>query len=218
MLVKLLLSEIATAVDGYLLGKDVAISSVSIDTRTLCKADLYIAIKGPVFDGHDFINNAEVAGASAVLVSEKCETKLAQIVVKDTHLALAELAGVWRNKAKVSTVAITGSNGKTTVKEMIAAILSVDADVLFTKGNLNNDIGVPLTLLELDKQHQYAVIEMGANHAGEIAYSCHYAKPDIAVITNAGSAHIEGFGSLDGVAKAKSEIFQSLSDLFKFHV
>jgi len=207
---ELLLSEIALAVDGRLIGADRAVSAVSIDTRTLAKTDLYIAIKGPNFDGHDFIGKAEAAGASAVLVEQESDTGLAQIIVKDTHLALAELAGVWKNKAEVKTVAITGSNGKTTVKEMIAAILSVDANVLFTKGNLNNDIGVPLTLLKLQKQDQYAVIEMGANHSGEIAYSSQFAQPDVAVITNVGAAHIEGFGSLEGVANAKGEIVASL--------
>jgi len=209
---ELLLSEIAVAVDGCLLGEDVAVSSVSIDTRTLLKADLYIAIKGPNFDGHSFIDKAASAGASAVLVEQECDTELAQIIVKDTHLALAELAGVWKNKASVKAVAITGSNGKTTVKEMIAAVLNVNANVMFTQGNLNNDIGVPLTLLKLQKQNQYAVIEMGANHSGEIAYSSHYVQADIAVITNVGAAHIEGFGSLEGVARAKGEIIESLGD------
>jgi len=208
---ELLLSEIVQAVGGRLLGEDLSVSAVSIDTRTLAKNDLYIAIKGPSFDGHGFIDKAEAAGASAVLVAQECDTALSQIVVKDTRLALAELAGTWKNKAKVKTVAVTGSNGKTTVKEMIAAILSVDAKILFTQGNLNNDIGVPLTLLKLQEQHQYAVIEMGANHSGEIAYSSRFAQPDIAIITNVGAAHIEGFGSLDGVAKAKGEIVASLN-------
>jgi UDP-N-acetylmuramoyl-tripeptide--D-alanyl-D-alanine ligase len=209
---KMLLSEIATAVDGDLLGMDLAVSSVSIDTRTLAKTDLYIAIKGEVFDGHGFIDKAELAGASALMVSQACETELPQIVVKDTHLALAEMAGAWKSKAKVKTIAITGSNGKTTVKEMIAAILSVDADVLFTQGNLNNDIGVPLTLLKLQEQHQYAVVEMGANHSGEIAYSCRCTQQDVALITNVGAAHIEGFGSLEGIARAKAEIIEGLAD------
>ncbi len=208
----MMLSEVAKAVNGQLVGQDRAISSVSINTRTLVENDVYLAIKGSVFDGHDFIEKAEIADAGALIVSQKSETKLPQVIVKDTHLALAELAGVWKNKAKVSTVAITGSNGKTTVKEMIAEVLSINANVLFTQGNLNNDIGVPLTLLKLQRQHQYAVIEMGANHAGEIAYSSHYAQPDVAVITNVGAAHIEGFGSLEGIAKAKGEIIESLAD------
>ena len=209
---KMLLSEVANHVNGELSGKDIEISSVSIDTRTLVEGDLYIAIRGQVFDGHVFINKAEKAGASAVLVETEVDTKLPQIRVKDSHKALAELAAAWKNKAKVKTIAVTGSNGKTTVKEMIAAILEINASVLFTKGNLNNDIGVPLTLLKLNRQHQYAVIEMGANHAGEIEYSSHYTQPDVAVISNVGAAHIEGFGSLEGVARAKGEIIQSLSN------
>ncbi len=208
---QMLLSEVASFTKGYLVGKDLAIVSVSIDTRTLLKGDLYIAIKGQNFDGHAFIEQAEKAGAGAVLVEYELETQLPQIVVKDTHKALAELASAWKNQSDVKTIAVTGSNGKTTVKEMIAAILAVNAKVHFTKGNLNNDIGVPLTLLKLQQKHQYAVVEMGANHLGEIKYSSHYAQPDVAVITNVGAAHIEGFGSLEGVARAKGEIIEGLS-------
>jgi len=206
------LNEITQYIDGELFGEDREISSVSIDTRTLVEGSLYLAIKGQNFDGHAFIEKAEKAGAYAVLVNHKTETALPQIIVKDTHLALAEVAAFWKNKFLIKTIGVTGSNGKTTVKEMIASILSVNAKVLFTQGNLNNDIGVPLTLLKLQKEHQYAVIEMGANHAGEIKYSSHYVKPDVAVITNAGVAHIEGFGSLEGIAKAKAEIFESLGE------
>jgi len=208
---EMLLSEIAKEVAGDLYGRDLAVSAVSIDTRTLTKGDLYIAIKGANFDGHSFIDKAKLAGTSAVLVEHKCDTELPQIVVEDAHLALAELAGAWKNKAKVKTVAVTGSNGKTTVKEMIAAILNVNASVWFTQGNFNNDIGVPLTLLRLQETHEFAVIEMGANHSGEIAYSSRYAQADVAVITNVGAAHIEGFGSLEGVAKAKGEIISGLN-------
>ncbi len=208
----MLLSDISQYVDGVLLGEDRKISSVSIDTRTLNKDDLYIAIKGQNFDGHTFIEKAEKAGASAVLVDHKTATLLPQMIVKETHLALAELAAAWKNKALIKTFGVTGSNGKTTVKEMLAGILSVNANVLFTQGNLNNDIGVPLTLLKIHEDHQYAVIEMGANHVGEIEYSSYYAKPDVAVITNAGAAHIEGFGSLEGIAKAKGEIIESLGE------
>ena len=207
---ELLLSEIAMAVDGKLLGENLAVSSFSIDTRTLSPADLYIAIKGQNFDGHDFIGKAEIAGASALLVQTECDTRLPQIIVRDSHLALAELAGAWKKKVAVKTVAVTGSNGKTTVKEMIAAVLSVSSTVLFTKGNLNNDIGVPLTLLRLHEKDQFAVVEMGANHSGEIEYSSRYAQADVAVITNVGAAHIEGFGSIEGVAKAKGEIIAGL--------
>lgn len=206
------LAEITDCVKGQLIGADVAISGVSIDSRTLSVGDLYIAISGERFEGHDFIDKAEGAGAIALLVAKKMPTKLAQVIVDDTRIALAELAGRVRDKAQVKVCAITGSNGKTTVKEMIAAILAIKFEVLFTQGNLNNDIGVPLTLMQLDGTQKFAVIEMGANHGGEIAYSSHYAKPDVAVISNVGAAHIEGFGSLEGVAQAKAEIIQSLTD------
>ncbi|NOQ64120.1 MAG: UDP-N-acetylmuramoyl-tripeptide--D-alanyl-D-alanine ligase [Methyloprofundus sp.] len=205
------LNDIAVCVDGQLQGENLDITGVGIDTRALKAGDLYIAIRGEQFDGHDFLAQAEAAGARAVIVAELMQTALPQIIVKDTRLALAELAAAVREKAQVTVCAMTGSNGKTTVKEMIAAILSVQASVLFTAGNFNNEIGVPLTLLRLTEQHQYAVIEMGANHQGEIAYSCQYAKPDVAIINNVGAAHIEGFGSLAGVAQAKAEIIQALS-------
>jgi UDP-N-acetylmuramoyl-tripeptide--D-alanyl-D-alanine ligase len=207
----MLLSEIAASVSGELSGQDRAVYSVSIDTRTLLDGDLYIAIKGENFDGHIFIDKAVEAGACAVLVDSDVKTDIPTISVKDTHLALAELAGAWKSKSAIKTVGITGSNGKTTVKEMVATILAVDAETLFTQGNLNNDIGVPLTLLKIQEQHQYAVIEMGANHAGEINYSSHYVKPDVSVITNVGPAHIEGFGSLERTALAKGEIIGSLA-------
>jgi len=206
------LTEIVDIVHGQLVGADETVSGVSIDTRAISSGDLYIAISGENFDGHDFISQAEEGGAIALVVTRKVVTKLPQIIVKNTRIALAELAGAVREKAQVKVCAITGSNGKTTVKEMIAAILAVKYQVLFTPGNFNNDIGVPLTLLHLNEQHQFAVVEMGANHIGEIAYSCHYAKPDVAVITNVGAAHIEGFGSIEGVAQTKAEIIQSLSD------
>ena len=206
------LDEISKILQGHKIGASVSVSGVSIDTRTLSSGDLYIAISGEQFDGHDYIAQAQQSGAIAVVVAKEVATKLPQIIVKDTRLALAELAGALRDKLEIKVCAITGSNGKTTVKEMIAAILAVNYQVLFTQGNLNNDIGVPLTLLRLHEKHQYAVIEMGANHPGEIAYTSHYARPDVVVINNVGAAHIEGFGSLDGVAKAKAEIIQSLAD------
>ncbi|MBT3811411.1 MAG: UDP-N-acetylmuramoyl-tripeptide--D-alanyl-D-alanine ligase, partial [Gammaproteobacteria bacterium] len=179
----LTLNEISEILKAELVGTSVPISGLSIDTRTLSRGDIYLAIKGEQFDGHDFIAQAQQQGAGALIVSKKGDTDLPQLVVKDTRIALAELAGAIRNKLQLKVCAITGSNGKTTVKEMIATILAVNSQVLFTQGNFNNDIGVPLTLLRL-KQQQYAVIEMGANHRGEIAYTSHYARPDVAVITN----------------------------------
>ncbi|MGZ5012920.1 MAG: UDP-N-acetylmuramoyl-tripeptide--D-alanyl-D-alanine ligase [Methylobacter sp.] len=206
----MMLSEIAACVQGKLVGEDVAISSVSIDTRAIKPGQLYIAIKGHNFDGNEFVEEAAQAGAVGAIVHEGIATTIPHIVVDDTRLALAELAGAWRKKATVLVVGITGSNGKTTVKEMVAAILNVNGKTLFTQGNLNNEIGVPLTLLGLNEQHRYAAIEMGANHPGEIEYSSQYAQADVVIITNVGAAHIEGFGSVDGVAKAKGEIIQTL--------
>ena len=215
---KMMLSDCAEAVQGKLIGEDVVINSVSIDTRAIKPGQLYIAIKGHNFDGNEIVDQAEEAGAIAAIVHKGVKSTLSHIIVDDTRLALAELAGAWRRflcergSDKLSIVGVTGSNGKTTVKEMVAAILAVNAPVLFTQGNLNNDIGVPLTLLSLNEQHRYAVIEMGANHAGEIAYTSMYAQADVVIITNAGAAHIEGFGSLEGVAKAKGEIIETLKN------
>ncbi|OQW73344.1 MAG: UDP-N-acetylmuramoylalanyl-D-glutamate--2,6-diaminopimelate ligase [Proteobacteria bacterium ST_bin11] len=209
---KLQLSEIAQAVNGKLIGEDRLILSTGIDTRTLPAGALYIAIKGKHFDGHSFIENAEQAGAAALLIEQAAPSGLPQIIVADTHLALAELAGYWRKRLPVKVAGVTGSNGKTTVKEMIAAIFATQGPTLSTQGNLNNDIGVPLTLLKLDDSHRYAVIEMGANHLGEIAYTSHYAQAEVSVITNIGAAHIEGFGSIEGVAKTKGEIVESLNE------
>jgi UDP-N-acetylmuramoyl-tripeptide--D-alanyl-D-alanine ligase len=223
----MMLSEIAASVRGKWVGGDVVISSVSIDTRAIKPGQLYVAIKGHNFDGNAFVAEAEQAGAIAAIVHTGVTVMIPHIVVEDTRLALAELAGAWRKKlsasvdpigsvpiatlpASLAVVGITGSNGKTTVKEMVAAILSVNSNTLFTQGNLNNDIGVPLTLLRLSEQHRYAVIEMGANHPGDIEFTSQYAKADVVIITNVGPAHIEGFGSVDGVAKAKGEIIQTL--------
>jgi len=211
-MIDLRLHEICSLVRGEMYGEDKVISSVSIDTRALTKGALYVAIKGEQFDGHDFIQQAEAAGAGALLLNERIDSALPQVVVADTRLALAELAGAVRDKAQVKVCGVTGSNGKTTVKEMISAILAMQSPVLSTLGNFNNDIGVPLSLLRLDKSHEFAVIEMGANHADEIAYTSRYAKPDVVVITNVAAVHIEGFGCIDGVASAKAEIIESLSE------
>ena len=212
------LSQAAEALDAKVCGTDVLFSAVSKDTRTINSGDLYIAIKGENFDGHRFIAQAKTAGAVAAMVSEPQSAELPQLCVADTRLALGQLAShwaqQWRHASQKKLIGVTGSNGKTTVKEMCRHVLASAAGedrVLSTKGNLNNDIGMPLTLLELREQHQYAVIEMGANHAGEIDYLSQLAKPDIAIITNAAPAHLEGFGSLENVASAKAEIFNGLN-------
>lgn len=206
----LLLSEIAAIVGGQLVGADLAIGAISIDTRTLQAGQLYIGIKGERFDGNEFVAAAAQAGAAAAIVHAGTHTDIPYIIVADSRLALAALAATWRNKVGAKVVGVTGSNGKTTVKEMTAAILAVAGETLFTQGNLNNDIGVPLTLLRLNESHQFAVIEMGANHLQEIAYTSRIVQADVVILNNAGAAHIEGFGSLDGIAQGKGEIIETL--------
>ncbi len=203
------LSQIAKMTGGRLIGTDKAIDSVATDSR-LVKADqLFIAIKGERFDAHDFVKS--LAGkAGAALVHKEIDCDLPQVLVEDTLKALADLAAAWRKQFKNPVIALTGSNGKTTLKEMLFAILSVEHNVLATHGNLNNDIGMPLTLLRIRGEHDFAVIEMGANHPKEIEFLTEITCPDVAVVNNAGEAHLEGFGSLQGVAEAKGEIFNGL--------
>lgn len=210
----MMLSQAANVTEGELTGADVLFTDVSKDTRSLQKGALYVALIGDNFDGHSFLSKASEAGAVAALVSEQQISDLPQVTVKDTRLALGELASSWRDKFTGSVIGITGSNGKTTVKEMCRIILAKKygaQKIMSTQGNLNNDIGLPMTLLELRENHEFAVIEMGANHVGEIDYLTKITRPNVAVITNAGKAHIEGFGSVENVAHAKSEIFNGLS-------
>lgn len=204
------LSELSLITAGGLHGENVEFASASIDTRTLQAGDLYIAIKGQRLDGHEFISQAAAAGACAALVERLVESSLPQVQVPDTRIALGQLGAAWRDRFSGRVMGLTGSNGKTTVKEMIASVLSVNDQVLNTRGNLNNDFGVPLTLLRLSPDHLYAVVEMGANHIGEIAYVAGLARPDVALITNAGEAHLEGFGSREGIARGKGEIITAL--------
>jgi UDP-N-acetylmuramoyl-tripeptide--D-alanyl-D-alanine ligase len=209
------LSWVAEQVNGQLIAQqkqDLVIEGVSTDTRSIQPTDLFLALEGPNFDGHKFVQQAEENGAVALLLSRKVDTPLPYVLVEDTKLALGLLGAAVKAKVAPKTVGITGSSGKTTVKEMTAAILSRRGKVLATKGNFNNDLGVPMTLLRLEPQHEFAVIEMGANHLGEIAYTTNLVKPDVATIINAAAAHLEGFGSLLGVARAKSEIFKGLTD------
>ncbi len=205
------LERIASAVDANLLGTSAAINGVSTDTRTIKSGELFIALHGPNFDAHEFVALAVQQGAAAVLVERQVNVPVPQLVVDDARLALGKLASAWRQQFNIPVIAITGSNGKTTVKEMLASICAQRGEVLYTRGNLNNDIGVPLTLLQINQSHDFAVIELGANHAGEIAYLTQLVKPDVALINNAGPAHLEGFGSLAGVAQAKGEIYGGLA-------
>ena len=192
------------------------ISGVSTDTRTLKPGDLFVALVGPNFDGHHFIDQAKAKGAACALVMHgRTETarEITTLSVPDTKLALGMLAKWWREKLNPTVIAITGSNGKTSTKEMLAAILGEkfgSQHVLATFGNLNNDIGVPLTLLRLNHEHQFAVIELGMNHTGEIRTLINFAKPDVAIITNIGTAHIGELGSREAIAEAKTEIFENL--------
>ena len=209
------LSEAALATRGQLIGADVEFCCVGTDSRAIKKGQLFVALKGENFDGHEYAAQSLEQGASAVLVSKASNVSPA-VVVEDTRLALGDLASHWRAKFDMPVVAITGSNGKTTVKEMLAAILKVatadDASVLATQGNLNNDIGLPMTMLNLGKQHRYAVLEMGMNHTGELSYLSNLAKPNVALVNNAGTAHIGELGSLEAIANAKGEIFEGLAD------
>ena len=210
---ELSLSEVAPVLEATLAGKDggdTIFNGVTTDSRNVAKGQLFVALKGPNFDAHDFAGDVQQAGAAALLVERPLDLPLPQLVVKDSLLALGQLAAYWRSRLSIPVIAVTGSNGKTTVKEILASIFSSLGDTLATRGNLNNHIGVPLTLLSIGKQHKAAIIEMGANHPGEISYLTNIAKPQVAVINNAAAAHLEGFGSLEGVAKAKGEIYEGL--------
>lgn len=204
------LREAARAVGGELIGADQGFERVTTDSRQLCAGDLFVALKGERFDGHRFVLEAQARGAAGVVVCEPTTTEASQIVVRDTRLALGALASYWRSRLTIPVLAVTGSNGKTTVKQMLAAILEVLGPGVATVGNLNNDIGAPLTLLRLRDADRWAVIEMGANHLGEIGYLSGLARPDVALVNNAAPAHLEGFGSLADVVRAKSEIYSGL--------
>lgn len=211
------LSAAAKALNAETSGADVTFSGVTTDSRAVAAGDLFVALKGERFDGHNYVKQVMEQGAVAALVERRDPSwgDFPLLVVKDARLALGELAGHWRSRFTIPVVALTGSSGKTTVKEMIAAILraqvGADDQVLATKGNLNNDIGMPLTLLELRDTHRYAVIEMGMNHPGEIAHLSMIARPDVALIINAQAAHLAGLGTVEAVARAKGEIFEGLA-------
>jgi UDP-N-acetylmuramoyl-tripeptide--D-alanyl-D-alanine ligase len=190
-------------------------TGISIDTRTLKPGNLFIAIPGANVDGHNYIEDARQRGAAAALISRPVETNLPILLVDDVVDAMGKLGAYWRNQFDIPTIAVTGSNGKTTLKNMISTIMTAacsgnEGHVLSTIGTLNNHLGLPLTLARLDAGHRYAVIEMGMNHFGEIEYLTKLTRPTIAVITNAAAAHLEGVGDLAGVARAKAEIFRGL--------
>lgn len=209
----------AKAINGELLGNNLVFSGVSTDSRKISAGELFVALRGDNFDGHRFVDVAQASGATAALVANDTTKELRSlglplITVSDTRLALGALAAGWRQRYTGPLIAVTGSNGKTTTKEMIASIFKAafgDA-VLSTQGNFNNDIGLPLTLLKLNPIHRAAVVEMGMNHPGEIAYLAGIASPTIALVTNVQRAHLAGMGTLDAIAREKGSIYESLGD------
>ncbi|MGD9000709.1 MAG: UDP-N-acetylmuramoyl-tripeptide--D-alanyl-D-alanine ligase [Granulosicoccaceae bacterium] len=206
------LHDAAQAIGVQYDGAPLQFHGVSTDTRSMQGGELFIALQGEHFDAHTFLDAAAAGGAVAAVVARRSVSALPLLLVEDTREALGRLALAWRQRFNIPFIAVTGSNGKTTVKEMIAAILRRQGEPLVTQGNLNNDIGVPQTLFRLEQQHTHAVIEMGANHAGEIAWLAEITRPDVAVVNNAMPAHLEGFGDLEGVARAKGELFEALGE------
>lgn len=206
------LAQLAADVDGVLYGGDQSFDGVSTDTRSLAAGELFVALRGPNYDGSDFVARAAAGGAAGALVERRGDGVLPEVVVPDTRVALGRYASAWREQFVVPVIAITGSNGKTTVKEMVRAILATRGPALATRGNLNNDIGLPLTLLDLDSSHRCAVVELGANHPGEIDALARIARPTVGLVNNAGPAHLEGFGTVEGVARGKGELFAALDD------
>src|SRR5476651_439418 len=212
MLKALKLSELTRVLNARLVSGDASFDGVSIDSRAIKPGQLFIALAGPRFDGHDYLDDVAAKGAVAALVErEVAGSKLPQLLVADCRLALGQLGALNRAAFTQPVAAITGSSGKTTVKELLASILRTRGLVLATRGNLNNELGVPLTLLELAPEHAAAVIELGASRIGEIAYTVSLTKPHVAIITNAGTAHVGEFGGPDKIVEAKGEILEGLS-------
>jgi UDP-N-acetylmuramoyl-tripeptide--D-alanyl-D-alanine ligase len=204
------LAELARVTGGVLSGSNAAFGAVISDSRALEPGALFVALRGERFDGHQFVPEAQQKGAAGALVERQVAAPLPQVVVPDALAGLTAFAAAWRCAFDGKVVGITGSNGKTTVKEMTGAILACEGLTLVTRGNLNNHIGVPLTLCRLEASHRYAVVEMGANHQREIAHLAAIGRPDVGLVINAGPAHLEGFGGLEGVAKGKGEMFEAL--------
>lgn len=213
MLKPLSFSELLTPLDARCVGDDCTFSGVSIDSRAITEGQLFVALTGPRFDGHDYLDQVAAKGAVGALVEREVPgSRLPQLVVADTRKALAQMGAINRNAFIDKPVAaITGSSGKTTVKEMLASILRTRGPVLATRGNLNNELGVPLTLLELTAQFDAAVIELGASRLGEIAFTVSLTQPHVTILTNAGTAHVGEFGGPDKIVEAKGEIIDGLS-------
>lgn len=207
---RLRLSELVAVTAGRQHGADVIIGGLAHDSRRVRPGDLFVALPGARVDGHDYVARALEAGAAAALVAHPVDQGCSQLIVPDVRLAMGLIASYWRAALPVCVVGITGSNGKTTVKEMTTAVLSAAGSTWATQGNYNNEIGLPLTLAALEPSHRYAVIEMGAARSGDIRYLAEMARPQVGVVTNAGPAHLETMGSIEGVASTKGEIYQAL--------
>jgi UDP-N-acetylmuramoyl-tripeptide--D-alanyl-D-alanine ligase len=211
-MIELTLAALAQKLNAKHLGENLTIANVSTDSRAIPADCLFVALKGERFDAHDFAATAIENGAKALLVERELALDIPQLIVANSQKAMGEIGALVRDIVSPICVALTGSNGKTSVKEMLASILSQGHRVLYTAGNFNNEIGVPLTLLRLSQADEYGVFELGANHKGEIDYTSSLVRPSVALVNNIGSAHLEGFGSIEGIAEAKSEIFNHLSD------
>ncbi len=206
------LTDLASACGGHLEGPDLEITRVCTDSRSVQAGDIFLCLRGDNFDGHDYALRAVDAGAVAVVVETVVDTRVAQLVVPDTQKALGLAAMLWRQSLPVKLVGVTGSNGKTTVKQLLTSICVADGQAHATRANDNNQIGVPQTLFGITAEHKYAVVEMGANQPGEIEWLSHISQPTVALITNASASHLEGFGSVETVAREKGAIYQSLID------
>ena len=206
------LVRISSLTSGKQHGDNVMVSGLVNDTRKECGHKLYVAIQGPNFDGHQYIDSAKEGGAVAALIEKNAHATVPCVQVNDSVLAMAKIASAWRRDFTIPVLGITGSAGKTTLKELAGAVLSQSRSGLITEGNLNNEIGVPLTLTRLCDDHEFAVIEMGMNHAGEIRRLSKMTAPTVAVINNAAPAHLDDLGSVEAVAKAKGEIIEGLDD------
>ncbi|VFN03429.1 MAG: UDP-N-acetylmuramoyl-tripeptide--D-alanyl-D-alanine ligase [Candidatus Kentron sp. G] len=212
-MIRMRVSEAAWLLDADYSGADGVFQGCGIDSRALSAGSMFVALPGQHRDGHDFVNLAAAGGAAAAMVERSDDYgSLPVIKVRNCHHALSRLSGIWRGRFERPLIAITGSNGKTTVKDLLAAILGSQGPTHATRGNLNNELGVPLTLLGLGRGHRWAVVEMGANHSNEIARLSRIARPTVGVITRCAPAHLEGFGSIRGVARAKGELLENLGD------
>ena len=209
-MIQMNLHQLAAIVGGSLVGKEARIQGVTTDSRRDCQGKLFVALQGEFFNGEDFCQAAVQQGAAAVMVAHAVEVDVPQLIVKDTLVALQAMATAWVKQTGVKVVGVTGSNGKTTVKNMLLSVLSQKYRCHATSGNYNNEIGVPLSLLSIAAEDQVAVIEMGAAKVGDIAFLTRIIRPHVALVTNVGNAHVGRFGSVDNIAKGKGEIYESL--------